>query len=149
MSFAKIKRVGKKMLDEKRINRIIRKTLLKYKQTIIDTINQNQLYNQGIRGDGVKIHTIAPYSNKTKELKRAKNQVTNRVTLDDTGEKYRKSKIKSISEGIEIYSTVDYFSDLEGRYGEAIFKLTEKNAEDFTKTYIIPDIVAENTKLLR
>lgn len=146
--FKHIRNNAKKILSEKRINRIIKEVVLRYKQTIIDTINQEQLINKGITGEGESIASFQPYTQTTIAIKKSKGQRHDIVTLDDTGKKYQKSKVKSIKEGFSIYSTVDYFEDLEEKYGPEIFQMTKENLEDFTKFYIIPRIVEENKKIL-
>jgi len=141
--FRKLRKDIERAFSQRRIETSMRKAILRYKQVIIDTINVEQLAHQGIRGDGVSINSFQPYAKKTVELRKKKGLRTDIVTLDDTGNKYLKSKIKPIKGGIEVFSTAFYFEDLAKRYGKEIFQLTEENRNDFTRFYIIPQIVED------
>lgn len=144
--FKQMIRDVERAFNRKKIEASIRASVLRNKQVIIDTINQEQLINKGISGDGRSISSFQNYTKKTIAIKQDKGQIWNRVTLDDTGKKYKQGKLKSIKGGFESYSTVSYFSELEKKYGESAFKMTEANIEDFTKHYIVPRIVEDIKK---
>lgn len=53
---------------------------------IVDMNAEEQLYEQGVNNLGVSIMDYRPYSEITIEIKKAKGQPTNRVTLRDEGD---------------------------------------------------------------
>ena len=67
-------------------------------QFIIKTI-QDQLFNTGEDGDGV---SLGDYSPVTIQIKRAKNQPVDRITLKDTGEFYDSFEVEAFEGGFII-----------------------------------------------
>lgn len=143
-----IKRAARKMANRNRINRIVKETLVKNDVFVLDLIFNKQLFDRGMRADNLLIHSFKPYKPSTIAYKKRKGQPTNRVTLKDTGESLFRAKVKGKKEGIEVFSTVDYFEHLEEKYGEAAYKLTDNHIELLTKTLIIPAIVKDNKRIL-
>lgn len=93
----------------------------KNSQKIIDYNIENQLYDKGVDSFGRR---LKEYSNLTKKIKRSKGQPFNRTTLFDTGSF---TKLFQINKNKQIFSTDPKSSDLQDKYGTAIFGLTEEN----------------------
>ena len=60
--------------------------ILKHEEVIVNMIAEEQLFEQGIEGRGIKIMSYQPYKPSTIKRKLKKGQPTDRVTLRDTGE---------------------------------------------------------------
>lgn len=93
----------------------------------IVSLNQKQLFD-GKNADGDML--FPPYSQLTVELKSAKGQPTDRVTLKDTGAFYRGMFIDIQGEDLIISSTDSKTDSLVEKYGERIFGLTSASIEE-------------------
>lgn len=146
--FRKMKATAKKMLNENRVNKIIGKTLKENEVYVLSIIFEEQLFKKGTTGDGAKISSFKPYAPSTIRIKKKKGQPTNRVTLRDTKEAYFRARIKAKKLGVEIDSGVEYFKELEAKYGSESFEWTSDNKRKIAELLLIPAITKENKKLL-
>lgn len=115
--------------------------ILENEKIILD-MNVDQLNISGINSLGVSINSYAPYTPVTIEIKRKKGQPYDRVTLRDTGAFHKGFIIKADREGFSITSTDGKTEELETRYGEEIFGLTDDNMGKLLskiKEYIIKE----------
>lgn len=108
---------------------------------IIELNTQKQLYEKGIDSLG---DNIGSYSAKTKQIKSEKGQITDHVTLFDTGEFYESFKV-FFSSGNFIISadTIKDTDDLIFKYGSDILGLTDESLSllrEKAKEIIIPYI---------
>ena len=117
------------------------------KEAIAD-LNAEQMY-KGLRSDG---SAITPgYSELTKEIKRAKGQPIDRVTLRDTGAFYK--GIYAQVTGIKIKIGSNDFKELklERKYSKAngsIFGLSEKFKAEYIRESLQPAFVREGKRQL-
>lgn len=112
------------------INRIIKR----HEAEILSWNTQNQLYDQGIGGDGERL--IPEYAESTKKRKSKLGQPIDRVTLRDTKTFHDKFTIHYGYDYIQIEAppliknrSFSLTSWLKERYGKDIFGLTEANLE--------------------
>ena len=72
---------------------------------IVDLNAQQQLYEKGVNSLNVAISSYSPYSNLTIEIKKAKGQPTNRVTLRDEGDFHASFYVGTLPDAFYIYAT--------------------------------------------
>lgn len=101
----------------------------------ITAYQQQQLYS-GLKSDG---QTIFPsYTRLTEEIKTGKGQVTDRVTLKDTGAFYAGIQVRAGANGVSITSTDPKTEMLEKKYSEKIFGLNEDSAAKYSQNDLTP-----------
>lgn len=108
---------------------------------IVSAIADDQLYRRGINGRGQKVMSYAPYKPRTIEAKRKKGQPTTRVTLRDTGAFHRSMFVVFDSEGFYITASDEKTSKLVEKYGEEIFRLTDKNLTRILRSHVRKELV--------
>lgn len=118
------------------------------KHLIQDYITDDQLYDRGIRGDGVLIHTFQPYTRVTVEMKKMKGQPHNRVTLKDTGDFHASIDLQRKENEVLIFATDWKTGELIEKYGEQILWLLPENLSDIIWSYIYPRMLDELKNLL-
>lgn len=92
---------------------------------IIELNTKKQLYEKGVGSDGIR---IGSYSPKTKQIKDSKGQISDHVTLLDTGEFYKSfSVFLSGSDFVISANTIKDTDDLIYKYGEEILGLNEES----------------------
>lgn len=107
---------------------------------IVSAIADDQLYRRGINGRGEKIMDYAPYAPRTIVKKMRKGQPTTRVTLRDTGEFHRSMFVVFDSDGFYITSNDEKAKWLIQKYGETIFRLTNKNFTRLVRVHVRREI---------
>lgn len=114
---------------------------------IIDLNTEDQLYEQGITATGISIADYAPYSRVTIELKQAKGQPTDRVTLRDTGDFHKSFFLKIDNEKLEFDAEDWKTRELLRLYGDEIMGLTPENIQILQRDIVLPEIlnIAKNT----
>ena len=115
---------------QKNKDKIILDLVSEYDDFVIG-LNQAQLYNDGIRGDGSQI--TPPYARLTLRIKRKKGQPTNRVTLKDTGDFYDSFYIELGSNSFLINARDSKTIDLKQKYEDEILGLTEKSIGELSQ----------------
>lgn len=115
-------------------NEVIKESVDETAQEII-AYQQQQLY-AGLKSDG---QTIFPsYTLRTEELKAAKGQEYDRVTLKDTGAFYAGIQVRAGATGVSITSTDSKTGPLEAKYGTEIFGLNEDSAAKYSENDLTP-----------
>lgn len=128
----------KDILDQELKNEI-----LKHEKVIVDMIAEEQLYEQGIEGRGIKIMSYQPYRPRTIKKKLKKGQPTDRVTLRDTGEFHASLHVEFDESGFYVTSTDDKAKYLLDRYGKTIFRLSNENLNILLRDYIRPELYSK------
>lgn len=107
---------------------------------IVSAIADDQLYRRGINGREEKIMDYAPYAPRTIVEKMRKGQPTTRVTLRDTGEFHRSMFVVFDSDGFYVTSNDEKAKWLIQKYGETIFRLTNKNFTRLVRVHVRREI---------
>lgn len=116
---------------------------------IVSAIADDQLYRRGINGRGEKIMSYMPYTAKTIQNKKRKGQPTTRVTLRDTGAFHKSMFVVFDSEGFYITASDEKTQDLIKKYGEEIFRLTNKNFTRIVRSHIRKELVKRLKRAIR
>ncbi len=116
---------------------------------IVSAIADDQLYRRGINGRGKKIMDYMPYAPKTIQNKKRKGQPTTRVTLRDTGAFHESMYVVFDSEGFYITASDEKTQDLVEKYGEEIFRLTDKNFTRIIRSHIRKELVKRLKRAIR
>lgn len=115
---------------------------------IIDLNAENQLYEQGVNNLGVDISDYMPYSPLTIEIKEAKGQPTNRVTLRDEGDFEASFYLEVSDKQFEIKASDFKTEALIKKYGRQILGLTPENINRVIWDYIYPDLYKQTKNVL-
>lgn len=116
---------------------------------IVSAIADDQLYRRGINGKGKKIMDYRPYAAKTIRIKKKKGQPTTRVTLRDTGAFHESMFVVFDSEGFYVTASDEKMPWLIKRYGEEIFRLTDKNFTRIVRSHIRKELVKRLKQAVR
>lgn len=116
---------------------------------IVSAIADDQLYRRGINGRGEKIMDYMPYTPRTIQNKKRKSQPTTRVTLRDTGAFHESMYVVFDSEGFYITASDEKTQDLVEKYGEKIFRLTDKNFIRIIRSHVRKELVKRLKKAIR
>lgn len=116
---------------------------------IVSAIADDQLYRRGINGRGEKIMSYMPYTAKTIQNKKRKGQPTTRVTLRDTGAFHKSMFVVLDSEGFYITASDEKTEELIKKYGEEIFRLTDKNFTRIVRSHIRKELVKRLKRAIR
>ena len=108
---------------------------------IVSAIADDQLYRRGVNGRDEKIMSYAPYAASTIRNKRKKGQPTTRVTLKDTGSFHESMYLVVDSEGFYITSSDEKTNKLTAKYGDSIFRLTDKNFNRILRSHIRKELI--------
>lgn len=108
---------------------------------IVSAIANDQLYRRGINGKGKKIMEYAPYAKRTIKIKKEKGQPTTRVTLRDTGDFHKSMFVVFDSEGFYVTASDDKTEKLIAKYGDEIFRLTDKNFTRIIRSHVRKELV--------
>lgn len=102
-------------------------------QEFLIKVLQDQLFETGADGNG---ESLGKYSFFTSQIKRAKGQPTNRITLVDTGDFYESYFIDAFRGGFIIDADGEKEdSNLFDRYGDDILKPDEETLEEIAEFY--------------
>lgn len=115
---------------------------------IVDMNAEEQLYEQGVNNLGVSIMDYRPYSEITIEIKKAKGQPTNRVTLRDEGNFESSFFLEVGKESFEIKASDFKTEHLIKMYGRQILGLTDENLSTLIWQYIYPDLLEKTKEIL-
>lgn len=133
--------VGKYIADltnlKNNFDEVVRGIVLKHEGKLLATVKL-RLFQRSLDAD---YNSLGIYSTFTQKQKKRKGQISNRVTLRDTGTWYGSMFIDFVNKEIVVEST-DYpkTDELMDIYGEAILGLTESEVEDFVDTVLDPEI---------
>lgn len=126
--------------------RMIQNIIWENEAYIVDMNAEEQLFEQGINRLGVEISDYAPYSPVTIEIKEAKGQPTNRVTLRDEGDFESSFFLEVGTKQFEIKASDWKTEELIKKYGRQILGLTDENIAILIWQYIYPDLMNEAKK---
>lgn len=126
--------------------RLIQNIIWENETYIVDMNAEEQLFEQGINRLGVEISDYAPYSPVTIQIKEAKGQPTNRVTLRDEGDFESSFFLEVGDKQFEIKASDFKTEDLIKKYGRQILGLTDENIAILIWQYIYPDLMNEAKK---
>ena len=115
------------------------------KETAFIEAKQTEQLFAGKTFEGLDI--IPSYSGKTIKIKKAKGQVSDRVTLKDTGKFHKATKADILADKVELGSTDSKTDQLVAKYGDEIFGLTEANIEAL-KERVTEPLISKFQKLL-
>lgn len=126
-------------LTPKRIEIETLKIIKRNEEIALDLNTESQLFERGIGADGKKL--TPSYTPFTKQIKKAKGQPTNRVTLRDEGDFHDSFFVKTNSFPV-VFEAQDWKEQkLVEKYGIEIFGLTNKNRKEISLNYIKPELV--------
>jgi hypothetical protein len=112
---------------------------------ILDLTREDQLFQKGIDSLGNKLPT--PYAPFTIEIKQAKGQPTDRITLRDEGDFHNAFFLRANNFPIVIDSSDSKRNELAIEWGEDIFGLTEDSLFE-TRKDVLPDFQKVQRKKL-
>lgn len=116
--------------------RLLEDAIIEKQDVIVSAVANDQLYRRGVNGKDIKIMSYAPYTASTIRNKKKKGQPYTRVTLRDTGEFHRSFLLVTDSEGFYVTASDDKTQALIKKYGDNIFRLTDKNLNRILKSHI-------------
>ena len=130
------------------VEKIVARNLKNNEAELVD-LNTSQLYS-GVDANGQSLGEYSPF---TKELKQAKGQPTDRITLKDEGDFYDGFGLVRNDFPFLLTSSDSKTSELTQMYGEKIFGLTAENWKEYIQGILLPfvqdDFKAEISKALR
>ena len=132
----------KKFDLEKELLRVVKDN----ERVIIDLNTEDQLFQKGIDSKGNVLP--GPYAPFTIEIKRAKGQPTDRITLKDEGDFHGSFFVDAGSFPIRIDASDSKRNKLVAEWGEDIFGLTPESMTELRKD-VLPDLqIIQRAKLL-
>lgn len=102
--------------------------------------------DKGIDGDGERI--VPGYTARTKQIKQAKGQPTDRVTLRDTGDYWSSIESKVTNDYFTTDATDIKADSLEDKYGVSIDKLNDQSVNIIINDLLIPELRVKNKQYL-
>lgn len=110
-------------------------SIMKEEEHTIADMNIEQMMS-GENADGSEI--FPEYTERTKQIKEAKGQPSDRVTLRDEGDFHQQMFIET-SHFPVVFSSRDYKADmLKEKYGEGIFGLNKQNFQEMARENVLP-----------
>jgi hypothetical protein len=125
------------------IEKVITDTVLESQSTIVDTITQDQLYDKGIKGDGMPTGDYSPVSIALK-----KDPRKDHITLKEEGDFYAGYKVYKAGQDFEITSTDWKNIKLERQFGKEIFELTKENEAEIINKELNPILLQKVQKAI-
>ncbi len=116
--------------------RVLEDAIIEKQDVIVSAVANDQLYRRGVNGKDVKIMSYKPYTASTVRNKKRKGQPYTRVTLRDTGEFHKSMFLVVDKEGFYVTSSDDKTEGLVEKYGDTIFRLTDKNLTRILNSHI-------------
>ena len=119
----------------------LRATFNQFGFVVIDIVTEKQLFDRGIDGN---LERLPEYSDSYKRIKIKLGQPSDRTTLRDTGSFYASLEIRAFADRYEISSDVKHETYLIERYGDDIYKPTNRKLTEFLTNFYLP-ILKQNT----
>ena len=116
---------------------------------IVSAIADDQLYRRGVNGRDEKIMDYMPYKASTIRIKKRKGQPTTRVTLRDTKAFHDAMFVVFDSDGFYITSSDGKTQELVDKYGEEIFRLTDKNFNRIIRSHVRKELIKRIKRAIR
>ena len=117
------------------------------KEIALDIITDDQLFKEGIDGDGNKLPL--PYAPFTIDVKKATGLPTNRITLFQEGNFHDGFFGNIIGDDIITGSSDSKSSDLHKDWGKSISSMTKENAAKYAREDVLPVLQNSTKKALR
>ena len=131
---------------EKVINPTIRKTINANRKEIKTQITERQWYLGVDANDKIIEPEYTPF---TVELKKLAGQLSDRVTLRDTGALYRSITVKVHKETVTFETNDPKFDDLQDKYiNNKLLGLNPNYINKFTREEILPNLVTKFKEIL-
>lgn len=119
----------KKMSMEK----IALQSFQEHKEEAMDLNTESQLFDQGVDSKGRDLGEYTPF---TVQIKRAKGQKTDFITLKDEGDFYEGFFVKANKFPVVFDSRDSKKKKLVERFGKDIFGLTQQSVNELNEEYI-------------
>lgn len=123
------------------LNKLTLEAVAENNFVVVDMVAENQLFEEGETGHGVEISSFAPYSPFTIEIKKAKGQPYNRVTLRDEGDFQKSFFVYIGSDYFEVKADDWKTEQLKFQYGDDILLINDQNLATLLHDIIIPYII--------
>lgn len=127
-----------KKLKRVDLEEIARQSFLENSEEALDK-NIERLYNEGVDSKGQTLEDYAPF---TIEIKKAKGQRYDHVTLQDEGDFVQGFFVKGNNFPFDFWSRDDKTKKIVKKYGKDIFGFRKKDSDDFTKEYTDREIIS-------
>lgn len=134
--------------DELSSGQLMKGVIDQNKATIVEMNTRDQLYDHGVNSLGVSIMDYKPYRPLTIQIKEAKGQPTNRVTLRDEGDFQRSFYVDADNLQFEIKAEDWKTPKLVKKYGNSIFGLTPENIVKLMNDSIIPNVLKKMREII-
>lgn len=118
------------------MDQVVRTIVLKNEGQLLKTVKL-RLFQKSLDAN---LKSLGKYSSFTKARKKAKGQISNRVTLRDTGAWYRSMFIDFKNSEIIVDATDIKTGPLTDIYGDAILGLADFEKEHFVDSILDPEI---------
>lgn len=112
---------------------------------VLEDANTAQL-EAGLDADGRQI--TPEYAELTVDIKTAKGQPTDRVTLRDRGDFYAGIVAQVRGQELEMVGTDSKTAKLQEKYGDDILGLSEQAIDEFREDYVRPELEAKTREIL-
>jgi hypothetical protein len=143
-----VERFNKKLLAlEAAVNATIQFTVNQNKIEIVNEQTEQQMYNQGEDGKGVKL--VPSYATSTISKKKSKGQKTSNVTLKDTGAMYNSVVVDALITEMVISVNVNYFQYLQKHYNTQILGLQKPYLKQFVENKVLSNLKKEFKKIIK
>lgn len=143
--FAEIKERIIDASSPKKINEFIRQIVIENAEFLED-LNIAQL-EQGENIDGSKISP--EYTELTKQIKEAKGQPFDRVTLKDEGDLYRSAFVQASEKNFEILFSDSKEPKLREKYGKLWQGLSDQSKQIFVDEVLVPELILRVKKKMQ
>ena len=144
-----VERFNKKLAQlEAAINQTIKETIIRDEPFIINQQANEQLYKQGEDGNAKPL--IPSYASSTIKYKKRKGQITDHVTLRDTGRMYKSIFVDALTNEMIISINVYYFKYLVLHYDtNEILGLQPSFLKQFVLKRVLPNLKKEFKKIIK
>lgn len=119
------------------IEETIREVVQRFDHVLIDYVVNKQLH-QGEDGEG---KDLGNYSLGYARIRIKRNLQIDHVDTHFTGKWHASIKVTAEGDGFRISSNVEYDKDLTEKYGENLLLVQDKFLQEFTDTYLVPEIL--------
>lgn len=131
------------------LDELLAEIIKEKEDVIISAVVDDQLFRRGVNGKDIKIWSYAPYAERTIQIKQKKGQPTTRVTLRDTGDFHKSVRLVQDAGGFYLTSEDKKVEHLRKKYGDEIFRLTNKNLGRILDAHIRRELIKRLKQQLR
>ena len=116
---------------------------------IVSAIANDQLYRRGINGREVKIMSYAPYTETTKKIKAKKGSRLQELHCEILEHSMKSMFVVFDSEGFYVTANDEKTQVLIDKYGDNIFRLTDKNLTRIIRSHVRKELVKRIKQTIR